>query len=479
MQQNNERHTQMRWALWLALGGLIVVRIALMVSLPLADSTEARYGDLSRLMFQQGYWLMPHVNADTPFFAKPPLSMWISAGAVALLGLSEFALRLPHLLMAILSGVAIWLAANRHEPTSRVFALWVFASSPLVFVSAGVVMTDASQLACIAWAMLAAWRVMSDDPQANRWRLVFWLAAALGALTKGVATLALIALPLALFAVTGGGVLRTIQALLRPSAVLLFALIVLPWYVAAEYAYPGFLSYFLIGEHVMRFVDSGWSGDRYGFAHSEPLGFIWLFWAGAILPWVVVFVLQARRTLLPKAWRGADESTRWWWCWVLAPLIFFTFSSNLISTYALTSVAPFALIAARWFADLGEAYRRRVVWASVLLLPLLYLIIGWVAPRQIDAQSARALVATAHRESQATDPDIVFFERYKFSGKYYTEDQAKFAESITDLSPWLSRPGTWLITPHDTMNTLNAGAAVERVARNARATLWRVRSSAN
>ena len=54
-----------------------------------------------------------------------------------------------------------------------------------------------------------------------------------------------------------------------------------PWYVMAEQATPGFLDYFLVGEHFRRFTVSGWEGDLYGNAHTEPLGTIWLFWVYA------------------------------------------------------------------------------------------------------------------------------------------------------------------------------------------------------
>ena len=34
-----------------------------------------------------------------------------------------------------------------------------------------------------------------------------------------------------------------------------------PWYVVAERHTPGFLNYFLLGEHWHRFVTPGWGGD--------------------------------------------------------------------------------------------------------------------------------------------------------------------------------------------------------------------------
>ena len=42
-------------------------------------------------------------------------------------------------------------------------------------------------------------------------------------------------------------------------------LMALPWYWLMEINSPGFIDYFLLGEHFLRFIDPSWSGDKYGF----------------------------------------------------------------------------------------------------------------------------------------------------------------------------------------------------------------------
>ena len=68
------------------------------------------------------------------------------------------------------------------------------------------------------------------------------------------------------------------------------ALLVVPWYVMAEMRTPGFLRYFIIGEHFERFVIANWQGDLYGAGRPRPPGTIWLFGLLAALPWSVIFV---------------------------------------------------------------------------------------------------------------------------------------------------------------------------------------------
>ena len=71
--------------------------------------------------------------------------------------------------------------------------------------------------------------------------------------------------------------------------VLLFVGLCLPWYLMAEIRSPGFLDYFIVGEHFNRFFNSAWQGDRYGFPKQQPLGIIWVFLAGFTLPWSMLF----------------------------------------------------------------------------------------------------------------------------------------------------------------------------------------------
>jgi 4-amino-4-deoxy-L-arabinose transferase-like glycosyltransferase len=453
---------------------LLVLRLWMMAALPLTDSTEARYGDLSRLVAEQGWWLMPHVDAQTPFFAKPALSIWIGAASALLFGVSEFALRLPHLLVTLAAMAALWLATAGLPRNARLLALFVFASAPLAFISAGAVMTDATQMACVAWAMVAAWQLLFRRAGSRGWQLAFWAACGFGALAKGLATLALIGLPLALYAVTGGGIMRCWRALWSGRGLVLFIVIAVPWYVAAERAYPGFLQYFFVGEHFMRFIDPGWKGDRYGNAHNEPLGSIWVYWAAAVLPWLAAFAAQLWALAGPARWRAAGDATRWWWCWVLAPLLFFTFTRNLIWTYALTAIPPFAVATAYWWA--GRSGRAQTGWLAVgaTLLVVLLAAAVTLGPAAMENRSARALVREADRQGRTPQQPIVLGAVYSFSTGYYTKGNVVHVQSIEGFGPWLARPGSWLIVPNGEVETLRRQGPVRVVKAQDRASLLQV-----
>lgn len=88
-------------------------------------------------------------------------------------------------------------------------------------------------------------------------------------LAKGPVAVALWVIPLVLW-LTATGTWRIVRALPWVSGLARSLLLTLPWYLAAEAATPGFLRYFIIGEHFERFTVSGWEGDLYGGAHVQP-----------------------------------------------------------------------------------------------------------------------------------------------------------------------------------------------------------------
>ena len=63
-----------RQIIWSLLGLLLPPRMVGMALVPLADTTEARYGEIARKMAETGDWITPQFKYGIPFWAKPPLS---------------------------------------------------------------------------------------------------------------------------------------------------------------------------------------------------------------------------------------------------------------------------------------------------------------------------------------------------------------------------------------------------------------------
>ena len=180
----------------------------------------------------------------------------------------------------------------------------------------------------------------------------------------------------------------------------------LPWYVMAEIRTPGFLQYFIVGEHFLRFVDPGWQGDLYGTAHKRPYGGIWLDWLLATMPWGLaglwLFLRPGQdaplRTRLASLAR--DPLRAYLLLWGLAAPAFFTLSGNILWTYVLPSLPPLALALGAWMADHAptQGWRARLPAALMLLTPLAALTLGALSLAQPERyKTEKQLVAQASR----------------------------------------------------------------------------------
>lgn len=443
-------HFQSKASLYLVLSILFVIalRIVMMHTMPLMDTTEARYGELARVTATGNYWLMPHMSPTEPFFAKPPLSTWFAASSWMGLGHNELALRFPSLLLVLISCLALLYGAQSLNLTRKqwLLACLVILTAPIGYISAGAVMTDATQMAVVTWAMVLLWRLQTNNSNnLKRDQYALWITLGIGAVAKGLATWALIGLPLLLFwACTSKEIIKQhFRNIWLWPGIAVFIALVLAWYIPAEMHYPGFLKYFIIGEHFQRFLQPGWKGDMYGTAHREAIGMIWLFWVLSIALWLPVFIrsLYKDRPLLNTS---LSVEKKWLWAWTLAPLIFFTFSRNIIWTYTLTALPAFALLVATSWSQLSDRFR--IIMQVIIVV---WLILGAIAslvwiPKVAETRSARKLV----HEAQMRYPDLPLYSygSHEFSVSYYTNGHIRVLKDRDDLQKMLQQPNALLIT---------------------------------
>ena len=457
---------------------IIALRIFLMAEMPLMDTTEARYGELARVTATGNFWLMPHMTPTVPFFAKPPLSTWFAAASWLTLGHNELALRLPSLMMMLLACLAILYGASSYQLSRQQWLLscLVIMTTPIGFISAGAVMTDATQLAIVTWAMVFLWRIFQSETnhKTNNTlvldQLGFWFMLGLGAVAKGLATWVLIGLPVMLFWLftPKNIVLNQLKKLGSWLGVAIFISVVLAWYVPAEIYYPGFLKYFIVGEHFQRFLDPGWKGDMYGTAHREAIGMIWAYWILSIAVWLPIFVALL---LIDKPFFNKNLSIekRWLWAWTLAPLLFFTFSRNIIWTYTLTALPAFAILVATSWQSFSLKFKQIMcIGVTSSLLIMLVASFIWL-PRMSETRSARKLVREA--QTQFTNKPIYSYGSHEFSVSYYTSGKVKIIEDRNMLEQVLLLPDNLIILNTDLAKKMELAGQAKILDINAKRTL--------
>jgi 4-amino-4-deoxy-L-arabinose transferase-like glycosyltransferase len=433
----------------LALAALAVValcRLWLAFDLPLTDTTEARYGEMARKMVETGTWLLAQHDYGVPFLAKPPLAFWASAVGIAAGGANELAPRLPILLAAAAFCALYWRSIRAWcGAGAAAVATLALATSLLYFVAAAAVMTDLLLTASIGVAVLMFWERWRGG--SRRAEAALYVALGAGLLIKGPLAVVLTLAPIAAWAVLFGRVREVWQRFAWWRGALLAALIAVPWYVAAELRYPGFLDYFIVGEHIQRFLVPGWNGDLYGRAHEVPRGTIWLFLALAALPWTLVAPawLWVRRADVRARWRAQRELAALALLAALAPLALFTFAGNVIWPYALPPL-PFIALAAVVLAPPGAAAVRR---AAVVGAAGCVLVTGFTSALIADddgfiaAHSQRgAIRALLARDANRA---IYYWQDRYFSAEYYSGGKARVADAAALERALAARTPFWLV----------------------------------
>lgn len=433
---------------------IVSLRLFLMWSMPLADTTEARYAELARVTATGGYWLMPHITPQQPFFAKPPLSTWFAAASWSLFGKSELAVRFPSLIFMLMTSLAMLYGAASFNLTNRqwLFASLVMITTPIGFISAGAVMTDAAQLAVVTWAMIFLWRIIQhqtiEKNNVNTFnvdRYGLWLMLGIGAVAKGLATWVFIGLPVMIFLLTipKEAALLHIKKIWFWPGVVVFLCVVFAWYIPAEIYYPGFLKYFIVGEHFQRFLEPGWKGDMYGKAHHEAIGKIWVYWVMSISVWLPIFLYNVKkdRPLINNALSMKEK--KWLWAWILAPLMLFTFSRNIIWTYTLTAIPAFAILAASSWPSLSVKFKKMMMYAMIIWLCLMLISAFTWFKNLEERKSARRLVHVANLKYP--NQQIYSFGTHEYSVSYYTEGKVKYVSDKEQLSKLLLIPNRLII----------------------------------
>lgn len=169
------------------LGLLMAVRLVGLAWLPLMDTTEARYAEIGRRMAELGDWITPRHENGAAFWAKPPLPFWLTAFSFKLLGVNEFAARLPHFLCAALVAWLTWRLAAHRSRRQALAALALLGGSTLFYVSSGAVMTDGALLLGITLTLYGFW-VGLHGPQTSRQpaRWLLFVGLAVGLLAKNL-----------------------------------------------------------------------------------------------------------------------------------------------------------------------------------------------------------------------------------------------------------------------------------------------------
>ena len=407
---------------------LLGVRLISLGLYPLFDTTEARYGEIARIMFETQNWVTPQIDYNVPFWGKPPLHTWMSAASFNFFGVSEFTARLPH----FLAGVLVILLVHRFTAAiagrkKALIAAAVLTSCLGFIIAMGMVMTDTALLLALTLTMTSFWHCFSQRSERFHGRL-FFVGLAIGMLAKGPVALVIAGIALVTWALYTRQLKQAICCLPWPSGLAIFFAITLPWYIWAEIRTPGFLNYFIIGEHFYRFIESGWTGDLYGSAHDQPKGMIWLFWLAAAFPWSFYLLYLTIKT---KKFSTVTEPNSaplvsYLVAWIIAPMLLFTMAGNILAIYVMPGFAALAVLIA-----IATGSRKTTLVISLasaaLIISALVAVVGGVLSKSSESE------LLGRDRSFDQNARIYYWQHRPFSAQFYSKGQAQLIDQEPQL----------------------------------------------
>ena len=442
MSNKIEKENTMHWnkMALLLIGCVLLVRFVSLFSFPLMDTTEARYGEMARIMAETGNWITPMFDYNVPFWGKPPVFTWISAAGIELFGVNEFAVRVPHLLVtvSILALSFLFVKSEFKSKTVALITVAITATSAVFIVVGGSVMTDTALTLAITLGMMAFWKFSQSEiksKEAYKWALLFAVAMSIGMLSKGPLTLVLVGISLFGWLALNNQ-WRLLLSFPWVSALGLFFVLSVPWYIAAELKTPGFLDYFIVGEHFKRFVVSGWEGDLYGSAHKEARGMIWVFWLGAALPWSPLLIWQTIKGLRNSEMSGNGSQTlrSFLWCWMLAPMILFTMSGNILASYTMPAIPAMAILVALNI-NVDSKKQFSLIKISGLSISVILIMVTILLGNNLTSKRAeKELLSSWKDQSDYKELPLYYVGKRPFSGQFYSDGLAKQVQSNDEVT---------------------------------------------
>jgi len=287
----------------------------------LLDDVDSVYIQIAREMLQRHDFVTPTIDGIR-FFDKPPLMYWMAAGSMHLLGIHDWAARIPlalgvlALLLAVYAlGIRLFATISPPNAPDRaaLYAALAMATSIGPYLYTRFYIPD---------ILIALWMTLSihlflialDRINALRSPLVpmlgFAAVLALDVLTKGLIGVVFPIL-FVLFYLATTGQFKLLLRLRLPAATLLFFLIAAPWHVLAALRNPaipmpagqglpakaGWAWFYLYNEHIARFLGKRIPHD-YG---QVPIPLFWALLFLWLVPWAA---------FLPAALRNAFRDLR-------------------------------------------------------------------------------------------------------------------------------------------------------------------------
>jgi 4-amino-4-deoxy-L-arabinose transferase-like glycosyltransferase len=389
--------TGMLIALWLA------IYVASMFTPPLLDDVDTVHAEAAREMLLRHDWVTLYTNGFR-YLEKAPVMYWEVAISYKLFGISDWSTRLP-LMLGVLGLVLATYALGRFAFGERggFYAGLALVTSVGMFIFTRFLIPEVLVALSLTVGYYFFLRSLEESPPSRATCWGFAATCALNVLTKGLIGLVFPAGAIGLFLLLTGN-LRHIWKLRLASSTLVFLVLAAPWHILAAMRNPaqgqaqGFLWFYFINEHVMRFLNKRVPPGY----DTVPLLLFWILLVVWLIPWAV-FLPQALREVpvrfsrIRKSMDQRQRSNLLFALWALVILVFFSFSTRQ-EYYTIPALPAIALLVGGWLqreesskSDSTEHRAGRISSTVLLVIGILAFVLGMV------------LLAGAHRSTAGAD----------------------------------------------------------------------------
>lgn len=284
-----------------------------------------------------------------PWLEKPALYYWRAMGYYRELGVYDWTARLASATGALALIILAFLHLKRFRPGGHLDAALIMVSAVAMFAFSRGASTDMQLAAPFCIGMLGWYAWYETGKKFWLFDLYFFGAAA--TLAKGPVAPFLALAIICLFL----GLRREWSALRRTiwiPGVLLYLVMVLPWYIAVQRRNPSFVNEFFWKHNLERYTTNLYQ-------HHQPFYYYLMVLIIGLMPWTAL----ALRALVdgldtsiaewkvrhkPQRYvghvRAGDAFPEFLVLWALFPIIFFSFSGSKLPGYILPSIPPLAIL---------------------------------------------------------------------------------------------------------------------------------------
>lgn len=361
--------------IWLLLLFLLLYNLG---NFGLIETTDARYAEISKEMFIQRDYLIPHLNG-IKHFHKPPLIYWITAGSFRIFGINEFAARFPLAIEGLLLCIiTYWIGRERWGQMSGWLSAICLFSSEMFLASTKGLNLDLLLTIFITPGLWLVWKWFTTGKTMYLYLAV--ISIGISTLIKGPVGAVLIAVITLAFLITTRISLPKVKLLTLLNLIVIFSIIAFPWYIIICSSNQALFSYF-IKEQLLSRLTGG------GLGHKFPIYYLILMFLAGFSPWVIYlpeqiknflksFCFNIKRFQTENLQKNNENHSFYLFLliWAFVPIVVFSLPATKLPYYILPAMPAFSLLAGKgWMEWLkGNTFTRYIKIATFLLALLIF-----------------------------------------------------------------------------------------------------------